>query len=194
MGKDALSLESLIPTLQLAIGPVILISGVGLLLLCMTNRIARVIDRARIVAADCEIVGHDEREVCYTKLEILSQRAKILRTSIAMAAVSVLLVAVLVILLFCGALFGAEIAGVIVALFAGCMCSLIGSLVFFIRDVNLSLQALWLDFPAGQREHVLAGRSGSVQPADCLPRPGSRVSDSTVPAFLSAPTPRWRRP
>lgn len=131
MGKDALSLESLIPTLQLAIGPVILISGVGLLLLCMTNRIARVIDRARIVAADCEIVGHDERDVCYTKLEILSRRAKILRSSIAMAAVSVLLVAVLVILLFCGALFRVEIASVIVALFVGCMCSLIGSLVFF---------------------------------------------------------------
>jgi len=35
-----MSLESLIPNLQLAIGPVILISGVGLLLLCMTNRIA----------------------------------------------------------------------------------------------------------------------------------------------------------
>jgi len=34
-----MSLESLIPTLQLAIGPVILISGVGLLLFRMTSRI-----------------------------------------------------------------------------------------------------------------------------------------------------------
>lgn len=121
------------------------------MLLCMTNRIARVIDRARIVAADCEIAGNDEVEVCYAKLEILSQRAKILRASITMAAVSVLLVAVLVILLFCGALFQVESAGVIVALFVGCMCSLIASLMFFIRDVNLSLQALWLDFLVGRR-------------------------------------------
>lgn len=149
MGQDLLSLEALIPTLQLAIGPVILISGVGLLLLCMTNRFARVIDRARLVAADCDTVEKDQLEICHAKLGILSQRARILRASIAMAALSVLLVAILVILLFGGALFRLGIAGVIVALFVGCMCSLIGSLVFFIRDVNLSLKALWLDFPAG---------------------------------------------
>lgn len=188
MGNDTLTLESLIPTLQLAIGPVILISGVGLLLLCMTNRIARVIDRARIVAAECEIVRSDDHDACDTKLAILSQRAKILRTSIAMAAVSVLLVAILVILLFCGALFRVEIAEVIVALFVGCMCSLIGSLVFFIRDVNLSLQALWLDFPTGNRERVATGRSGSVSPARRSPRPGNPGADAVLPAFLSVRT------
>ena len=170
MGQDTISLQSLIPTLQLAIGPVILISGVGLLLLCMTNRIARVIDRARLVAADCEIVGKDELEVCYAKLEILSQRAKILRASIAMAAVSVLLVALLVILLFCGALFRVEIAGLIVALFVGCMCSLIGSLVFFIRDVNLSLQALWLDFPVERRGKARHGWLGFGSSDTVAPR------------------------
>jgi Protein of unknown function (DUF2721) len=163
-----MSLESLIPTLQLAIGPVILISGVGLLLLCMTNRIARVIDRARIVAAECRVVGVDEVDNCYAKLGILSRRARVLRSSIAMAALSVLLVAVLVIVLFCGALLRVEIAGLIIALFVGCMLSLIGSLVFFIWDVNLSLQALWLDFPVGRRGEVRLGpqgRSGMVPTA-----------------------------
>jgi hypothetical protein len=37
----------IIPRLRDAIGPVILISGVGLLLLTMTNRMRRAIDRAR---------------------------------------------------------------------------------------------------------------------------------------------------
>ena len=40
-------LKELIPVLQVAIGPVILISGVGLLLLTLTNRYGRTIDRAR---------------------------------------------------------------------------------------------------------------------------------------------------
>ncbi len=78
---------------------------------------------------------------------------------------SVLLVAVLVILLFCGALLRVEIAGIIIALFVGCMLSLIGSLVSFIWDVHLSLQALWLDFPVGRRGDVglgLPGRPGLV--------------------------------
>lgn len=64
-----------------------------------------------------------------------------------MAALSVLLVAVLVIVLFCGTLLRVEIAGLIIALFVGCMLSLIGSLVFFIWDVNLSLQGALVGFP-----------------------------------------------
>ena len=39
--------------LQVAIGPVILISGVGLLLLTMTNRLGRAIDRARQMTRIC---------------------------------------------------------------------------------------------------------------------------------------------
>jgi len=46
------SVEELIPVLQTAIGPVILISGIGLLLLTMTNRLGRVIDRARGLSAE----------------------------------------------------------------------------------------------------------------------------------------------
>ena len=43
-------LEQIVPALQLSIGPVIVISGAGLVLLSMTNRYARVIDRARSLA------------------------------------------------------------------------------------------------------------------------------------------------
>jgi hypothetical protein len=44
-----ITLVQLVPTLQLAVGPVILISGVGLLLLSFTNRLGRLIDRARLL-------------------------------------------------------------------------------------------------------------------------------------------------
>jgi hypothetical protein len=86
------------------------------------------------------------------------------------------LVAVLVICLFCGALVRLEIASVIVALFVGCMCSLIGSLVFFIRDVNLSLKALWLDFPPQSRGKLKGGRTGSAYSANSCPRPSIQLS------------------
>ena len=42
------TVAQLIPVLQTAIGPMILISGVGLLLLSMTNRLGRVIDRLNL--------------------------------------------------------------------------------------------------------------------------------------------------
>ena len=42
----------MIPVLQTAIGPMILISGLGLILLTMTNRLGRTIDRVRILTAE----------------------------------------------------------------------------------------------------------------------------------------------
>jgi len=43
----SLQLNELVPMLQVAVGPVILISGAGLVLLSLTNRFARAVDRTR---------------------------------------------------------------------------------------------------------------------------------------------------
>jgi len=142
-----MSVESLIPILQIAIGPVILVSGVGLLLLSMTNRFGRVIDRARALNHDRSVKGgfgkHGER--IEAQLEILMRRARIVRSAIWLASVSLLLAAVLIIILFLTALFHLEIAIVLISIFIACLVALIGSLVLFLRDVNLSLVALKLE-------------------------------------------------
>jgi hypothetical protein len=49
------SLPTLIPILQLAVGPVILVSGIGLLLVMLTNRFGRIVDRARLLTR--ELIG-----------------------------------------------------------------------------------------------------------------------------------------
>jgi hypothetical protein len=138
----------LIPILQVAIGPVILISGVGLLLLTMTNRFGRIIDRARQLSRELRSAPPPERDRALAQLDILQARARIVRGAIAAASVSVLLAAVLIIVIFVGALFGRTLAVAVVALFASCLTALIGSLVLFIRDVNLSLRALRLEIGA----------------------------------------------
>jgi hypothetical protein len=135
----------LIPILQVAIGPVILISGVGLLLLTMTNRLGRIIDRTRQLSRELRSDQSPERAGALAQLEILQTRARIVRGAITAASVSVLLAAVLIIVIFVGALFRLSFAAPVVALFASCLMSLIGSLVLFIRDVNLSLRALRLE-------------------------------------------------
>lgn len=143
-----MTLADLIPTLQMSVGPVILISGVGLILLSMTNRYGRLIDRSRILSGEFHrVAGVEERAKIVAQLRILSRRARIVRAAIALGAISVLLVAVLVISLFLGALLDLRIAGAIVTLFALCLGCLIVSLLLFISDINLSLQALWLEMP-----------------------------------------------
>jgi len=133
-----MTLQDLIPILQVAIGPVILISGVGLLLLSMTNRFGRIIDRSRQLI-------HDNHASSQAQIAILLRRAHILRAAIALAAVSVLLAAMLIITLFVGAVADFHVVLPVAALFVSCMLALIASLVLFIADLNLSLTALKLE-------------------------------------------------
>ena len=137
-------ISELIPVLQVAIGPVVLISGIGLLLLTMTNRLGRAIDRSRMLTHELRTspLTEPEREHKLGQLKILVGRGKTLRQAIALAGLSVLLAAILIIMLFLTALFKLEIAWLIALCFISGMLALIGSLILFIWDVNQALAAL----------------------------------------------------
>jgi hypothetical protein len=139
------SLADLIPVLQVAIGPVILVSGVGLLLLAMTNRFGRILDRTRQLARERRGAPGEGTPRVAAQLRILLARARIVRAAIAAACVSVLLAALLVIVLFASALLRTATAGPVIGLFAACMIALIVSLLLFLRDIDLSLGALQLE-------------------------------------------------
>ena len=94
------SVAELIPVLQVAIGPVILISGVGLLLLTMTNRYGRVIDRSRLLIRELSERADTGQEHVRAELGILMRRAELIRLAILLAGISVLLAASLIIVLF----------------------------------------------------------------------------------------------
>ena len=146
-----MKLTDLVPILQIAIGPVILISGIGLLLLSMTNRLGRVIDRSRLLADGLRKCEPAERPRYTTQLDVLSRRARLVRMAIILAASSLLLAAVLIIVLFLAALFRWEIGAIVIIVFVGCLGSLISSLVAFIGDINLSLSALKLEIAASEK-------------------------------------------
>jgi Protein of unknown function (DUF2721) len=137
-------MHDLIPSLQVAIGPVILASGVGLLLLSMTNRFGRAIDRSRELAMELR-AGTGDRGRVVQQIEILIRRARAARRAITLAISSVLLAAVLIITLFVAAVFALEVGVLVAALFVGCMAALIGSLIALLRDIDLSLAALTLE-------------------------------------------------
>jgi len=138
-------LSELVPILQVAVGPVILISGIGLLMLTMTNRFGRIIDRSRILAQQRRSGDEAERRRAEAQVAILWRRATLVRRAIALASVSVLGAAVLVIVLFVAALTRIEAGWLVVAIFGGSLLSLIGSLVAFLQEIDQSLLALKLD-------------------------------------------------
>src|SRR5689334_10660160 len=114
------SLHELIPVLQVAVGPVILISGVGLLLLSLTNRFGRAADRSRQLAREMRVADGEERRRLAAQVENLYQRAVLIQTAIVFATVSLLLVALLIIVLFIAALMKLEAGFFISVLFICC--------------------------------------------------------------------------
>ncbi len=138
-------LSELIPVLQIAVGPVILISGVGLLLLSLTNRFGRAVDRSRQLTRELRGTDEADQQQLGGQVEILFRRAELIQLAIILAAMSMLFAAVLIITLFFTALFQWELAVPVSLLFICCLTSLIGSLVMFIMDIRLSLRALKLE-------------------------------------------------
>ena len=142
------SLNQIFPVLQMAIGPVILISGVGLLLLTMTNRLGRAIDRSRQLTNELAKITGLEHKHTLEQIRIIYRRARLLRLSITFASFSVLLVSVLIVTLFIAAWLHCDapwLNSLICVVFITCLGSLFVSLVAFIRDINLSLHALKLE-------------------------------------------------
>ena len=145
-------LVEMVPVLQTAIGPMILISGVGMLLLNMTNRLGRTIDRSRQLIELLKRCDEEDRRRYKLQLDILWRRAHLLQSAIALIATSALLAALLVIVLFFSVLLKLELALVLSVLFILCLSLLIAALVFFLRDVNLTLHALALELGRDGKE------------------------------------------
>lgn len=139
------SLTDLIPILQIAVGPVILVSWVGLLLLSMTNRLGRVIDRSRILYRELHAKGQVDHDRTRAQLRILQRRATLIRRAIMLGSVNVLLAASLIISIFLAAVLHLDAGWLILLLFVGCAAALIGFLIVVIQDINQSLLATKLE-------------------------------------------------
>ena len=136
----------LVNILSASIAPVIVISGVGLVLLSMTNRYSHVLDRARELAKDLEPVDDPKRrDLIGEQLQILYRRARILRGAIILSSVSILFVGLTILSLFAAQLLNIRADYFSLPAFGLCLIALIGSLYFFIRDVTISLTALELE-------------------------------------------------
>ena len=140
-------LTDLIDTLQLSIGPVILISGIGLILLSLTNRFGRIVDRTRQLSVEYRSSSGEDAARILSEVKILTRRAKVIRGSNLLAVLSVLLVSLIIIGLFASALYHLNITYLLITLFICSMVSLVLALFLFIYDLDLSLKALWIELP-----------------------------------------------
>lgn len=146
---------SFLRVIEVAITPVILLSGVGALLITLTNRMGRIVDRTRILAGLVRqhTGSAGEREHVDRQLSIMWRRAKLVRVAVTFAGLSMLLSCVLVMGIFWGAMEGRDFSLELVVVFVASVLCLIASLVAFLRDIWMSLWALGLEVEAAKK-HV----------------------------------------
>jgi len=141
---------NLLAVIQAAIAPVVLISGVGLLLLTLSARLGRIVDRTRLVAAELHAAAAGDRGGLEHQLSVLRRRARLIRLSLTLSASAVALVGVVMTLLFLGLVLGWNVTLVCTLLFVAALTCVVVAMFVFVRELSESLVALELSIqPTG---------------------------------------------
>ena len=128
--------------IQLAVAPVFLLSGVGVVLGVLTARLARIVDRARAAEEKLGIDPvHDTAEV-RQQLHVLARRARLINIAITLITVTALLVALVVALLFASTFAPINLATPVAVLFVASMVSLVVALIAFLLEVRIAIAVL----------------------------------------------------
>ncbi len=121
--------------IQLAIAPVFLLTGVGTMLMVLTNRLARIIDRSRVLEDRLE-TGADPG---YTfELNVLYERAHLINYAITLSTACGLLICVVIAMLFLGDTTNLPLDKYIAGSFVLAMVALIGSFVNLLREIFIA--------------------------------------------------------
>ena len=129
-------------SIQLSVAPVFLLSGIGVLLGVLTNRLARIVDRARPLEDRHEAADPAAAADLRARLRWLAKRARLMNAAITLSTISALLVAIVVALLFSSAFIQFTLAVPVAALFIGAMVSLVGALLAFLIEVRIATVTL----------------------------------------------------
>ena len=130
-------ISSVAHTIQLAVAPVFLLSGVAAFLGVLTNRLARIIDRTRALE-DARTRGGEGAEAPRSELRVLRTRAHLINRAIGMCTYCALLIAAVIGALFVGAVARVGLAWLVATAFVAAMLALIAGLLSFLREVHMA--------------------------------------------------------
>lgn len=129
-------------TIQLAVAPVFLLAGIGAFLNVCASRLARVIDRARVVEKlVLQSVG-EEHDRLVDEIRRLDRRMSVVNGSIFLSVASAIAVCTLVMLLFSAQLFGVHMATAVALLFIAAMMLMITALCTFLVEIRLAWRTI----------------------------------------------------
>jgi Protein of unknown function (DUF2721) len=129
-------------SIQLAVAPVFLLTGVGTMLAVLTNRLARIIDRVRVLGESGSRASAPYSLDDQAELDNLSRRARLSNWAIALCTVCALLICLVIVALFASVAFGRDLSWLIVGLFSLALGAFIGGTVLFLFEVRMATASL----------------------------------------------------
>lgn len=133
------SLTDLARTIQLAVAPVFLLTALGTLLNVLSARIARIVDRARVLSGRKQEVDEAARAEHNAEIALLSRRRWLMNYAFTSAVLAALQVCLLISVAFIGFMLRKNFSLLIAALFIGTMAAFILALVLLLREILLGV-------------------------------------------------------
>jgi hypothetical protein len=129
-------------SIQLAVAPVFLLSAVGAFLTVLTNRLGRIIDRARVLDGSSPQAHGRDGALVKAELRYLSARARFIHYAITLSTSCALIISLVIVTLFAGVALERNLAMLIVVLFIAGLIALIAALIFFLLEIQSATSSL----------------------------------------------------
>jgi hypothetical protein len=133
--QETYNISAVAQVIQLSVAPVFLLTGIGAMLGVMTQRLARVVDRARVLEQKLESATPEVRAALRSDLATLSRRAKLIHRAITLCTTTALLVCTVIAVLFLSAFLDFDASLAVALLFVAAMSAFFLGLLWFLREI-----------------------------------------------------------
>jgi hypothetical protein len=127
----------------------------------MTSRLARVVDRARVLERDALDGITDPEAVLTDELSTLSRRAVLIGRSITLCTITALLICAVIAVLFTGAFLELDTSTTVALLFITAMVAFFSGLLMFLREILLATGTLRIGLQLLPTAKTSASRKGA---------------------------------
>lgn len=129
--------------IQLSVAPVFLLTGVGSTMMVLTNRLARIVDRSRVLEERMGVVDEAVTATCRLELNTLYLRAHMINRAIILSIACAFMISLVIVSLFVGDALGIELSKVIASFFVLAMLCLLASFSFLLREILTATQIMY---------------------------------------------------
>ena len=142
-------LTHLAQIIQLAVAPVFLLAGIGAFLNVCAGRLARIVDRTRVLEPRILSSRGSEHDRLVREVRLLDRRTRIVNTAIFTTVLAALIISAVVVLLFVAFLTGFQIGTAVALLFIAAMIFTALSFAIFLYETRLGTRSVRV------RTHIL---------------------------------------